>query len=204
MKKLAILMTVVVLFTGCLSGTEEDPNTSGISYNEVSDVVAPALTAEECFNNTIFHEVEGTTIKFCYKEQWGAPSVDSESLAIVNKTRIYFANSDTVSTPEIVYLTGEFPVDSEIEHFAYENMNPAMSEDFLHGWVADSLGLTKEEVNVRKVTVDDKKAVRVNNYSTNVLSYYVPEAWTGAHLELFAPNEIAAELDDMAQLMIGF
>jgi hypothetical protein len=197
MKNLVIALTSLVLLAGCMG--------SEVMVDEPEEEAStPALTASDCFNDAVFYEVAGTPLKFCYMTEWGEPSVEDVTAGEVEAKKVVFANAATVAAPEIYWQKGDYPEGSELKTYCYDCINPAMPEEVLRPDVASQLDLSEDDVVVTKSNVYNARAIRVHVYSSDSLIYLVPDAFDGYHMKVSGRYELAAQIDDMAQWMMGF
>ncbi|MFH1283966.1 MAG: hypothetical protein ABIH78_00015 [Candidatus Peregrinibacteria bacterium] len=188
MKKIALVMMGLSLFlTACSTST-----TTTVAPPEM-----PELTSADCFGNSVLYEVPDSTLKFCYKEEWGMPVVSGT--AEEGKVTVSF-DGDAVS-PEISYIS----TDSE-DGFCFDCIIPELPEENLVTAFAEETGLASDSFNLRKVHVYGVRGIRVHYTRDGVdsLSFFVPNAFDGYNLDINGPNSIASEIDDMSQMMIAF
>lgn len=182
----SIFVSVLFLLTAC-GGTSDIDELDTEPAPEVPD-----LTQADCFNETVLYEVPGTPMKFCYKEVWGEPVTEEQTVS--------FPNSEGPA-PTITYVKDD-KVEGPLSHF--DSFSLTLPEKEIAQQFVINNGLALEDFNIKKAFVSDKRAARVHYYNPDELVYYVQDAFDDSHVEIRGSFEIAEEIDDLAQLMVSF
>jgi hypothetical protein len=207
MKKVSSIFAIIAVMatlSGCIATREQGDDVDSSNTNP-----APAITQADCFNDTVLFEVPSTNVKFCYKEAWGAPVVSAPIAGTTGtKVAITFGNSGVV-TPVLFYSTVDFERTSDDDSgflpFDFDSIEPVLPEENLTADFATAMGLSGEDFSLTKVSVSGKRGIRVHYLDTDILSYYIPDAFEGYNFEISGSSkELALEIDDMAQWMISF
>jgi len=213
MKKLVVALgisaLIAALMTGCLEPQEVVDQGGGDDSGEGAQ--NPALTQDDCFNDSVLYEDPDTSLKFCYKPEWGEPVKETLPGESGEKYVIMFSEPNAVS-PEIAYQTNDYQMTENVFEFCYDCINPVMPEENIkEDIVAEFPELGEGELSVTKVLVFDQRGVRlhynlVTGEGTEIdrLSYFVPNAFDNYNFEISGDYSIAGEIDDMAQLMVSY
>lgn len=175
-------MSVALLaFTACGWGDE--------------DATEAEVVALSCAEGQSSYQVAETPIQFCYDPAWGEPSVTDVAAEVGVLKVVAFAGYE--GGPEVRYQSGDY----EGEGICMSCLNTSQPDDGLMTQMIEQLGLSADQLHVRKGDVGGQVAIRVNNKSAGVLSYYVPFAFEGHHVTVSADNDNAANLDDFVWAM---
>lgn len=178
-------MIPVLLLAGCFATdepTEEEP--------------APEVVAVlQCLEGMSEYEMVGTTVKFCYDPAWGEPVIAEVEVEVGKLFELTFPNSP--DGPKLTYQTADY-----VGSFDFKSLENTLygTEELMKSELAEQLGVSEDSFKARKSTVHQTRAARV--HIGNETKYYVPNAFEGYHVTIFADDSLAVEVDEFAFDMI--
>ncbi len=189
MKKIIALGFVSLFLTACLGGTNNDEKIV-IDTGGSGEKVVFTL---DCLEGMSSYKIENTGLEFCYDPAWGDVVIEDVPAKAGSSKHLTFTNAD--KAPELWYESLDFVAPDGVEHVNIGDLNLIINEEEIKKQLVTLLGVSENDIKVRKSSVGGQRAARVDFTGKNI-TYYAPKVLDSYNLIISAPEALAEEIDD--------
>lgn len=152
-----------------------------------------AVFTLDCLEGMSSYKIENTGLEFCYDPAWGEVVIEDMPAKAGSSKHLTFKNAD--KAPELWYESLDFVAPDGVVHVNISDLNLIINEEEIKKQIVTLLGVSENDVKVRKSSVGGQRAARVN-FLGKAITYYVPKVLDSYNLTISAPETLAEEIDD--------
>lgn len=195
MKKIIALIIAGISLTACVATN----NNGGNIVIDTGGSGEKTVFTLACLEGMSSYKIENTGFEFCYDPDWGEIVIEDMPAKAGSSKHLTFKNAD--KAPELWYESLDFVAPDGVEHVNISDLNLMPGEEEIKEQIVTLLGVSENDVKVRKSSAGGQRAARVDLLGKTI-TYYVPKAFDNYNLIISAPIALAKEIDEFVFDMV--